>query len=81
MAQIQRIDGVFELRQRSLQYFTSFHTFSHFLRQVNGWLHTTQIFSGRSDFFTPRMNYVLSASLYTAKTRSRAKACSTIGLG
>ena len=40
-------------RQRSEQYFTSSHTFSHFLRQVNGLPQVRQVFSGRSDFFTP----------------------------
>ena len=45
----------FLLRHLSLQYFTSSQTFSHFLRQAKGRLHTTHIFSGRSDFLTPRM--------------------------
>jgi hypothetical protein len=40
------------LRQRSLQYFTSFHTFSHFLRQLNGLWQVTQILDGRCCFFT-----------------------------
>ena len=34
------------LRQRSEQYLTSSHTFSHFLRQVNGRAQTVQIFDG-----------------------------------
>ena len=38
-----------------LQYFTSPHTFSHFLRHVNGLPHEKQIFSGRFSFFTPFM--------------------------
>lgn len=32
------------LRHLLLQYFTSSHTFSHFLRQVNGRLQVTHIF-------------------------------------
>lgn len=44
----------FESRlQRSLQYFTSSHTFSHFLRQVKGRPHTTQSFEGKLAFLTP----------------------------
>ncbi len=35
----------------SLQYFTSFQTFSHFLRQVKGRLQVIQIFWGKSAFF------------------------------
>ena len=38
------------MRHLSLQYFTSSHTFSHFLRQVNGRLQTVQIFVGRFCF-------------------------------
>ncbi|KFJ39527.1 hypothetical protein DR85_1341 [Francisella tularensis] len=41
----------FDLRHLSEQYFTSSHTFAHFLRQVNGKPHTTQIFVGRRCFF------------------------------
>jgi hypothetical protein len=37
-------------RQRLLQYFTSSHTFSHFLRQVKLRLQTTQTFSGKGFF-------------------------------
>jgi hypothetical protein len=37
-------------RQRSLQYFTSSHTFSHFFRQVNGRLQAMQIFCGKCGF-------------------------------
>jgi hypothetical protein len=36
------------LRHRSLQYFTSSHTFSHFLRHWNGRPHTAQVREGRS---------------------------------
>jgi hypothetical protein len=36
----------------SLQYFTSFQTFSHFFLHLKGLRQTTHIFSGRSDFFT-----------------------------
>jgi hypothetical protein len=43
------------LRQRSLQNFTSSHTFSHFLRHANGRPQTMQGFDGRSCFFTPLM--------------------------
>jgi len=35
------------LRQRSLQYLTSAHTFSHFFRHENGRPQTVQIFEGR----------------------------------
>ena len=36
--------SLFFRRQRSLQYFTSIRSFPHFFRQVNGRLHTGQIF-------------------------------------
>jgi hypothetical protein len=35
-------------RHRSLQYFTSSQTFSHFLRHWNGRLQMMQVFAGRS---------------------------------
>ena len=38
-------------RHRSLQYFTSVHTFAHFFRHWNGRPQTMQIFSGTADFF------------------------------
>lgn len=37
-------------RQASEQYFTSSHTFSHFLRQTNGRPQVTQTLEGRSAF-------------------------------
>jgi hypothetical protein len=37
-------------RQALLQYFTSCHTLSHFLRQENGRPHTRQVFAGMFDF-------------------------------
>ena len=37
----------FLIRQWSLQYFTSFQTRSHFLRQVKGRPHEAQTFSGK----------------------------------
>ena len=40
-----------ERLQRSEQYLTSSHTFSHFLRHVKGRSHTTHIFCGKSAFF------------------------------
>src|ERR1700694_1293006 len=40
---------------RSLQYRTSSHVFSHFLRQANESPHAGQVFVGRSAFFTPRI--------------------------
>jgi hypothetical protein len=43
-------------RQRSLQYFTSAHTFSHFLRQVNGRPQCAQIFCGKSRFLAAFFN-------------------------
>lgn len=46
--------GGFAPRQRSEQYLTSSHTFSHFLRQVNGLPQVAQVLVGRSVFFTPR---------------------------
>ncbi len=36
---------------RSLQYFTSCHTFSHFFRQVKGLLQVRQVLVGRFSFF------------------------------
>lgn len=38
------------LRHLSLQYFTSSHTFAHFLRHLKGRPQTTQIFPGRFGF-------------------------------
>jgi hypothetical protein len=38
------------MRHASEQNFTSFHTFSHFFRHVNGRPHTAHGFSGKSDF-------------------------------
>ena len=38
------------MRQRSEQYFTSSHTFSHFLRHVNGRWQWMQILLGRLAF-------------------------------
>jgi len=38
--------------QPSLQYLTSTHTFSHFLRQAKGLPQVAQIFCGKFDFFT-----------------------------
>ena len=38
------------MRQRSEQYFTSSHTFSHFLRQVNGRWQWMQTLLGRLAF-------------------------------
>ena len=35
------------------QYFTSFHTFSHFFLQIKGLLQTIQILLGKCSFFTP----------------------------
>jgi hypothetical protein len=40
----------FDERQRSLQYFTSSQTFSHFFLQLNGRLQTMQIFCGKCCF-------------------------------
>ncbi|MEY4964242.1 MAG: hypothetical protein RLZZ323_1561 [Bacteroidota bacterium] len=45
----------FEDLHLSLQYFTSSQTFSHFLRQANGFWQTIQILVGRFCFFTPRI--------------------------
>jgi len=39
---------------------------SHFLRHVNGRLHTTHIFEGRFSFFTPRVIFVLPPRAATA---------------
>jgi hypothetical protein len=36
-------------RHRSLQYFTSSHTFSHFLRHWNGISQVVQVFEGRME--------------------------------
>ena len=47
--------GTFWLRQRSEQYFTSSHTFSHFLRQVKGRAQLAQTLLGSSDFLRMRM--------------------------
>ena len=41
-------------RQRWLQYLTLSQSSSHFLRQLNGRLHTAQFFCGRFFFKTPR---------------------------
>jgi hypothetical protein len=41
----------FVFLQRSLQYFTSSQTFSHFLRHVKGRLQALQILTGKFSFF------------------------------
>jgi len=46
-----RVHYVLCLLHFSLQYFTSSHTFSHFLRQLKLRLQTGQIFKGKSCFF------------------------------
>jgi hypothetical protein len=43
----------------SEQYFTSSHTFSHFLRQLNGLPQTVQLFVGRFCFLIPFISILL----------------------
>ena len=50
---------VFFIRHLSLQYFTSSHTFSHFLRQLNGLKHTIHILACRFCFFIIFITYYI----------------------
>lgn len=43
-------EGVLFFRHLSLQYLTSSQQFCHFLRQLKGRLHTSQVFCGKSVF-------------------------------
>lgn len=55
------------LRHLSLQYFTSDQFFSHFLRHVNGRLHTKQILVGKFSFLI----FFIIIKIYTATLNSR----------
>jgi hypothetical protein len=46
----------FKPRHLSEQYFTSSHTFSHFLRQVKGLPQVAQVLVGRFDLATRRIS-------------------------
>ncbi len=61
------------LRHASEQYFTSFHTFSHFFRHVIGRKHTTQIFSGKLDLLI--RFFVISGPVERAKPDQQSRFC------
>ena len=56
----------------SLQYFTSSQTFSHFFRQVNGRLHTIQVFWGRNAFFLFCKRVVLTDNSFRVQHKAGA---------
>ena len=59
-------------RHLSEQYRTSLHTCAHFFRHAKGRPQVTQVFSGRSDFFTPRGIYRSSPSWRPSELPRRA---------
>jgi hypothetical protein len=58
------------LRQRSEQYLTSSHTFSHFFRHAKGRPHAAQTFCGRSAFST-RFGMGKASPLFRNRANSR----------
>jgi hypothetical protein len=62
-------------RQRSLQYFTSSQTRSHFFRQANGRPQTGQVLVGRLDFLMPRITLVKQRKRLNGYTKNNLALC------